>query len=587
MYSQWQPVPWLTSSTPHAAWGWYITTTARYSGSGASPAFYPPCRDRFAICFVFDGETVPCFCHRRCTTMCALAETTIKTHFIVLALSLVDISSASILTDIPKTNPLNIDWNPAPSPEDGPPLSAGASRDKKHLPVEIGGIVGAYFFCLLLIGLGLAIVKRKHRKLAEDISKLRDIEMTEPRPLVINTQFPTTPGLKSPSRNFSRPSWPTQEKNTPTPYVFPGAATSPRSPRSPYSPYSPQTPASIEHPNVDTRIVERDQHMLQRDLEDIYAHVMEQEDAKAAGVAVERLPPPPSLQSAGPVPAAAPQRANSSQKKVEKRRPSNIDLPESPKGHHQTASRSSSIISALMSPRKSSSALRKMRISSPVASPVSARWQTEASGDENEPLTPRYYAPPPPPPVPKDQVPSFHTRETSNDGPLQSPTRSIAQQLSPYGPGAKSAFHKHNPSQASFASSQQDPHSAVSVTSNTAQFPTAGSANNSTRRLPLRQFEPALTSPSYSSFQPSTKTTILERTEGPKGPRTGGLATPWSAGAVPYSPYQPFTPMVPITPTLVTREQRKMRERLEKKTRGPQTPKELVKSSDDIWDSGY
>jgi len=519
--------------------------------------------------------------------MRVLAETTTSAHLILLALSLADITSASILTDIPKSNPLNIDWNPAPSPEDGPPLSVGASRDKKHLPVEIGGIVGAYFFCLFVVGLGLFIIRRKHRKLAEELSEIRDIEMTEPQPLAINTHFPVTHSLKSPSRNFSRPSWPTQEKNAPTPYVFPGSATSPRSPQSPYSPYSPQTPASIEHPNVDTRIVERDQHMLQRDLEDIYAHVMEQEDAKAAGVAVETLPPPQSLQSAGPVPAPAPQRTNSPQKRIEKRRPLNIDLPESAKGHNKTASRSSSIISALMSPKKSSSALRKMRISSPIASPVSTRWQTETSGDENEPLTPRYYAPPPPPPVPTDQVPSFHTRETSDDGPLQSPTRSIAQQLKPYGPGGRSAFHKNNPSQASVVSSQQDPNSAVSATSTAAPFSTAGSANNSSRRLPLRQFEPALTSPSYSSFQQSTKTTILERTEGPKGPRTGGLATPWSAGAVPYSPYQPFTPMIPITPTLVTREQRKMKERLEKKARGSQTPKELVKSQDEIWDSGY
>jgi len=517
--------------------------------------------------------------------MRALVETILRTHFVLLGLTLTDISSASILTDIPKSNPLNIDWNPAPSPEDGPPLSAGASRDKKHLPVEIGCIIGAYFFCLLIISLGLVIVKRKHRKLATEFSNIREFEMTEPQPLAINTQFSSAaPSLKSPSRNFSRPSWPTQDKNVPTPYVFPGAATSPRSPQ---SPYSPQTPASIEHPNVDTRIVERDQHMLQRDLEDIYAHVMEQEAAKAAGVAVETLPPPSSLQSAGPVPAPAPQRNNSPQKKIEKRRPSHIDVSESPNGHNKTASRSSSIISALMSPKKSTSALRKMRISSPIVSPSSTRWQTETSGDENEPLTPRYYSPPPPPPIPKDQAPSFHTRKTSHDAPPQSPTRSIAQQLSPYGPGGKSAFHKYNPSQASVVSSQQDPHSAVSAASNSAPFSTAGSANNSSRRLPLRQFEPALTSPSYSSFQQSTKTTILERTEKPKGPQTGGLATPWSAGAVPYSPYQPFTPMIPITPTLVTREQRKMRERLEKKTRGSQTPKELVKSQDEIWDSGY
>ena len=519
-------------------------------------------------------------------------ETAAKSYFIYLALSLAGISSANILTDIPKHNPLGIDWDPAPSPADGPPLSAGATRDKSKLPIEIGCIVGAYLLCVCLIGIGLLVVGRNNRRKLALASRAGDIEMTEPRIHPIITQLPASPGFKSPSRNFSRPSWPTQEKIVPTPYVFPGSA---QSPRSPTSPYSPQTPASVEHPDVDTRIVERDQHMLQRDLEDIYAHVMAQEEAKASGVAINALPIPAQLQAAGPVPPASPQRTNSPQKKIEKRRPSNIDLPDSPKGHSKTASRSSSIISALMSPKKN----RKMRISSPMASPaVSSRWQGKANAEENEPLTPRYYATlPPPPPVPTDQEPYVHTRKTSNDGPMQSPTRSIAQQLGPYGPGSSSAFHQTNPSQGSFSSlgarerdREPDPNSAISATSSTPFNPSpipAGSANNSSRRLPFRQFEPALTSPSYSSFQQSTKTTILERTTKNKGPNTGGLQTPWSAGAVPYSPYQPFTPMIPITPRLVTREERKMKEKMEKKLKGSKTPTELVPNSEDLWDGGY
>jgi hypothetical protein len=82
----------------------------------------------------------------------------------------------------------------------------------------------------------------------------------------------------------------------------------------------------------------------------------------------------------------------------------------------------------------------------------------------------------------------------------------------------------------------------------------------------------------------STKTTVLERTERPRGPLTGTNAL--SPGAVPYSPYQPFTPMVPITPRLVTKEERKLKEKMMKKA-GSQTPKELVKSEDELWDSGY
>jgi len=76
-----------------------------------------------------------------------------------------------------------------------------------------------------------------------------------------------------------------------------------------------------------------------------------------------------------------------------------------------------------------------------------------------------------------------------------------------------------------------------------------------------------------------TKTTVLERTT----PLSPGLRTPWSAGATPYSPYQPFTPIMPVTPRLVTREDRKKAKKAE--GRGPVT--ELIKSEDEMWDSGY
>jgi hypothetical protein len=62
-----------------------------------------------------------------------------------------------------------------------------------------------------------------------------------------------------------------------------------------------------------------------------------------------------------------------------------------------------------------------------------------------------------------------------------------------------------------------------------------------------------------------------------------GLKTPWTAGATPYSPYQPQTPLTPYTPTLVTRQERKMRKKLE----GRAPVLEMIKSDDEIWDSGY
>jgi len=76
-----------------------------------------------------------------------------------------------------------------------------------------------------------------------------------------------------------------------------------------------------------------------------------------------------------------------------------------------------------------------------------------------------------------------------------------------------------------------------------------------------------------------TKTTVLERNT----PLSPGLRTPWTAGAAPYSPYQPFTPVMPVTPRLVTKDDRKRAKKAE--GRGP--VRELVKTEDELWDSGY
>ncbi|RDL41730.1 Uncharacterized protein BP5553_01709 [Venustampulla echinocandica] len=458
---------------------------------------------------------------------------------------------------------LGIDWSPAPPPEDGPPLSAGALRDKSLLPVEIGAIVGAYLFSLCVVGLALILISRKlRRRLELAIStKSADVEMIQPQPKP-SAIYPSPISPCSP-RNFSYPSPVKTEQN---PYVFPNSNISPITP--------PGTDIFVDH-----RIVEADRDMAQQDLEDIYAHVMAQEEAKAAGLNPKEMPPP------APIPTLGPQRQNSP-KKNEKARPANINIDD----NKSTKSRASSIMSILKSPRKKS--VRSMQISSPMLTPASATFPRDNTASDEEPLSPRYYKPPPPPPVPANQVRYAHSRDTSNITPT-SPTRSIAEQLAPYGPGSQQ--HRPNPSQNSFQSVQEDPASATSTNSQTPLYPTrkqsphpnptgsnpTASNNGSTRTLPFRQFEPSLKSP---SFRPATKTTVLERKPASNtGPLTGGLKTPWSAGAVPYSPYQPFTPMMPITPRLVTKEDRKAMKKAEK--RAPVT--EMVRSDDEIWDDGY
>jgi hypothetical protein len=196
-------------------------------------------------------------------------DTAISVNLILLLAGWPGISTANILTDIPKHNPLNIDWYPAPSPEDGPPLSAGALRNPAYLPAQIGGIVGAYLFAVSIVGFALILVGRKLRRQVTQSAKALDIEMVEPRTQSYQSgPKPVTPRTNPASpRNFS---WPSPDKTDRNPYVFPTTG----------GQRSPQSTSSF----VDRRIVEADKEMLQRDLEDIYAHVMEQDAAKAAGV---------------------------------------------------------------------------------------------------------------------------------------------------------------------------------------------------------------------------------------------------------------------------------------------------------------
>jgi hypothetical protein len=484
------------------------------------------------------------------------SETAINPTLIIL-FCFAGISSANILHDIPKHNPLNIDWYPAPSPEDGPAASAHAERNPALIPATAGAIVGAYVFATCVIAVIVLLIKRKLRHQAQLAAKALDIEMVTPANIKISPYSPSPLSPGGGPRNFS---WPSPENDTKNPYIFPS------------SNRSPLTPPGTD-PDVDTRIVEADREMMDRSLEDIYAHVMEQEDAKSAGVNVKELPPPVLQKS--PLPMASPQRH---------RRPSNLNLEDPPK----TKSRASSIIAALVSPRKKK--MKPMQISSPMFTPLSAQFPRNEDYSEREPLSPKYYHPPPPPPIPTDQAPYAHSRNQSNG---ISPTRTIDEQLNavslnPY------TQHRSNPSQTSVQSSRADPMSATSTTSQTPLFPpprqqkpTPAPINTTTstaatqRALPFRAFEPSITSP---SFAPSTKTTVLERTgPGHHGPNTAGLKTPWSAGAVPYSPYQPFTPLMPITPHLVTKEERKAM----KKAEGRKPVLEMVKDSDEVWDSGY
>ncbi|QSZ35313.1 hypothetical protein DSL72_008182 [Monilinia vaccinii-corymbosi] len=528
---------------------------------------------------------------------------------------------------VPTSNPLTIDWSPAPPAENGPPLSAEASRNKAILPAQIGGIVGAYLFSICVVGFFIIIFGRRlRRQLASEASAL-EVELVDAAFSGVYTGSSGPTPISSTNRqNFS---WPSSDKKYPAPainpdpsaFVFPSTH---ELHSTPYV-YPAQKQDSVyqsvnshqSNTSVDNKVVEADREMMNRNLEDLYAHVMEQEEAKAAGIDVRSMPPP---KVPGAASAPATEQVQPPSQKLGRNKPADISST-------KTHSRASSIISSLTSPRSAprsptsprKKGIRGLRISSPIATPQSTTFSHAAS--DEEPLTPREYVYRAPPPIPRSQAPYGSTCENG-----ESPTRSIAETLekvSPVSPrqhlpsldtrnlrislqsemntaspqsatddrttptfprplrAAPSKISLPNRSKPSNASpvSPDSPSSSTAIgstsTAQTAHKPTLAP----TRSLPFReQFQQNMLSPNLP-----TKTTVLERVPRHNGQKTGGLRTPFSGGTVPYSPYQPFTPMMPITPRLITKEDRKQAKKMM-----PRTPVvELIRSEEEIWDSGY
>jgi hypothetical protein len=282
--------------------------------------------------------------------------------------------------------------------------------------------------------------------------------------------------------------------------------------------------------------------------------------------------------------------------KKERNKPANLNIGAA--NEEKTQSRTSSLLSALRSPKKK--APKGVNISSPIMTPQSATFPRQ-EGQELGGIPPRHYAPPPPPPVPG--MSSANTSRHNNGAPLtpdispqsvQSIDERIAVQLDT---ARAISTHNRNMSQ---APTEYDPESATSMHSSAplvglpasprsptfhrpslpsspkpgASFsrPNPPSAVRTGGSLPFRAYESSLASPSAQT----TKQTVFER-KGPLSPTTG--RTPFTASAVPYSPYQPNTPIVPMTPSLVTKEDRKRMKRLV-----PKTPTlQMVESSEDVW----
>lgn len=476
------------------------------------------------------------------------------------------------LLDVAETAPGNLilDYSPAPPPEEGAPAAAGAIRDPAYLPAQVGGIVGAYALCLVLVAVLLLVFSKRRREHLTNGADAENDELevpkfefpvpSEPKQFPYNLEPPRTP------RNFSNPSL---DRADPNPYILPS---------SPESLYAPGV-----DPHVDQQVVRHDREMAQQQLEEMYKLVMEQEEAKQRGIILDN----PVLPGAD----AKSVKSTTSTKK-EKNKPAQLNLKKEDKSH----SRTSSILSALRSPRKKQ--IKGVNISSPIMTPMSGTFPRHEE-QEMSSIPPRQYAPLAPPPVPTDQAPyplkkgqtvSPPTPEHSPESTMSIDER-LRGQLPQQGHSRNTSAVPSEPEQPVSATSERSTSPLVGLPSSpkpgvnrfpslpqspkpgqSFSRPNAPSAVRTGGALPLRAYEPSLTSPSASSYQ--TKQTVFER-----APMSPGARTPFTGAPVPYSPYQPQTPCIPITPSLVTKADRKRMKRFE-----PKTPTlEMVRSSEDIW----
>jgi hypothetical protein len=397
------------------------------------------------------------------------------------------------------------------------------SQDESNLPLQIGGIVGSYVIFDALVVVLLLVVGRRLRRGVQASNYSLDMVMLQPmvKPAISTDPSPISPAstlFPSPvkGRGGWNMSWSSIPRGTKTHASNNSVAT------------------------VDDTVITADRRKAQEDLEMLYAAVMEhdaQKGSSAAASPVEeyRQPLSPARSPVGsPSPArspagspmqsprgygqqqyqpplstlqeTAPPTPRKSRSSLRLSKISNLSL-------FSPGSRSSTISNKLRSPRLS---IRKLPISPPA--------EAVSYGDNQPPLTPRYYNPGPPPTAPLAPTGGY---------PFQS---------------LNHAASEHRPAPLDLS-------------------------NNSTSTLPFRQ--------AYNPPQsaPPTKTTILDRPgnlPGYGGPRTG-IPTP-------YSPYMPFTPVTPITPSrMVTKREKRWQEKMH----GLRVLEEddMVKSDDDIWGS--
>ena len=383
--------------------------------------------------------------------------------------------------------------DPAPPPDEGPPLSASALRDRSKLKFEIIGIILSYLIFASGLLILLFTVGRRLRRRTQTSNRSLDIEMVKPS--VHQEALGVDPSPVSPVRFFPSPV---------EPEVKPWTNLTGNH-------HYHQSQSSVS--TFDDRMIERDKVRNQDEMERLYAAVMVHDAQRAQPTSKNEIDQISPVKSPGRCPPEFQhlRTSNGSSQPLIPQDTSPIDLKSptlsrassrltkaSPLSVFQSNhSRASSNASQSQRPRRIS--IRDLPISSPIGTPD---LKDSVAYDTERPLSPRTYTPGRPPPTPDRKSAAAAAREAEKKVSFRAPAP----------PPLK--------------------------------LRTAATSGNS---LPFRQNYAA----SLESAPP-TKTTFVERRESllNPGPRTGA-PVPYS----PYMPFTPVTPITPRR--LVTREDRK------------------------------
>ncbi|KAK5706248.1 hypothetical protein LTR97_001235 [Elasticomyces elasticus] len=545
-------------------------------------------------------------------------------------------SSANALCAFCDLWKVSIWQGPAPAPEDGPPFSAHATRNKDVLPYEIVGIVLSYVVTVIILGILLLTVGRRLRKRAQEMAT-RPTELVKP----MRRQFDPSPISPRSAR-----SWYTRKLRNKK------SATS--SIRSGHSNIG--SPGMDSVVSFDANVVEADRARRQEEMERLYAAVMAHDDRKSQGeeTTIVEVPPdysqkrPPRIMTDNPrlkhlqAPEMSPRSPGTPKSPIRAIYPPDSPVPSMPqspgspiraeypampsspqynqsgelrenrKDRSSSLGSKSTIASETMSTgKKIRKSLRNIKISAPL--------QDDNSDGARTPLSPRFYTDPGIPPEP----PTARTTETTDSrnapttpGTAKSwryPDEDEVEQLDEVRalpqahPNRLSTFNYHNEAQAitDAASIRRDPTNPDGSTKTQLTAPTT--ASNASRPLPFRQLNTALpspqTKPQQQQFFPLSPMNFHNARQNPVSPhypfsagpgqtqfvspRRDKFGGPRTGLATPYSPYMPFTPLTPVTPHLTSRAERKQRAKEERGLRGVVTEEEMVVEEGELWSSGY